>query len=186
MSICGVDIEVVPVYKKNGKLRVCIDFRDLNRATPMDGYPMPIANMLVDAAAGHKVISFMDGNAGYNQIFMAEEDIAKTAFRCPSTIGLFEWVVMTFGLKNAGASYQRAMNSIFYKLIGRIVEIYIDDVMIKSKGYKEHLADLRETLECTRKYGLKMNLNKCVFGVSAGQFLGFMSTIEESKLAKKV
>ena len=108
----------------------------------MDGYPMPMADMLVDAVAGHKVISFMDGNAGYNQIFMAEEDIAKTAFRCPNAIGLFEWVVMTFGLKNAGATYQRAMNYIFHKLIGRIVEIYIDDVMVKSKGCKEHLADL--------------------------------------------
>ena len=74
---------VVPVYKKNGKLRVCINLRDLNKSTPMDGYLMPIADMLVDAAAGHKVISFMDGNAGYNQIFMAEEDIAKTAFQVP-------------------------------------------------------------------------------------------------------
>ena len=83
-----------------GKLRVCVDFRDLNNATPMDGYPMPIANMLVDAAVVHKVISFMDGNVGYNQIFIAEEDITKIAFRCPSAIGLFEWVVMTFGLKN--------------------------------------------------------------------------------------
>jgi len=81
---------VVPVYKKNGKLWVCIDFRDLNKATPMDGYPMPIADMLVDAAAGHMVISFMDGNAGYNQIFMAEEDIHKIAFRCPGHLGLFE------------------------------------------------------------------------------------------------
>ena len=99
---------------------------------------------------------------------MAKEDIAKTAFRCPGAIGLFEWVVMTFGLKNAGATYQRAMNYIFHRLISRIVEIYIDDVMIKSKGYNEHLADLRETLECTRKYGLKMNPNKCAFGVSAG------------------
>ena len=134
------------MYKKNGKLRVCIDFRDLNKATPIDGYPMPIADMLVDATAGHKVISFMDGNAGYNQIFMTEEDIAKIAFRCPGAICLFEWVVMTFGLKNAGVTYQRAMNYIFHKLIGRIVEIYIDDVMIKSKEYKEHLADLRETL----------------------------------------
>ena len=79
----------------------------------MDGYLMPIVDMLVDASAGHKVISFMDGNVGYNQIFMAEEDIAKIAFRCPSIIGLFEWVVMTFGLKNAGATYQRAMNYIF-------------------------------------------------------------------------
>ena len=81
---------VVPVYKKNGKLRVCIDFRNLNKATPMDGYPMPVADLLVDAAAGHQVISFMDGNAGYNQIFMAEEDIPKTAFRCPGHVGLFE------------------------------------------------------------------------------------------------
>jgi hypothetical protein len=165
---------VVLVYRKNGKLRVCIDFRDLNKATPMDGYPMPVADMLVDAAAGHKVISFMDGNAGYNQIFMVEEDISKTTFRCPGFIGLFEWIVMTFSLKNAGATYQRAMNFIFHKLIGKIVEIYIDDVIVKSKGYKEHLADLRETLEYTRKHGLKMNPYKCAFGVSADQFLGFM------------
>ena len=66
---------------------------------------------------------------------------AKTTFRCPSAIGLFEWVVMTFGLKNAGATYQGVMNYIFHKLIGRIVEIYIDDVVVKSKGYKGHLAD---------------------------------------------
>jgi hypothetical protein len=110
---------IVPVYKKNGKMRVCIDFRYLNRATPMDGYPMRVADLLVDAAAGHKVISFMDGNAGYNQIFMAIEDISKTAFSCPGHIGLFEWIVMTFGLKNAGATYQRAMNYIFHELIGK-------------------------------------------------------------------
>ena len=140
----------------------------------MDGYPMPIADMLVDTAAGHKVISFMDGNARYNQIFMVEEDIHKTAFRCPGHLGLFEWVVMTFGLKNAGATYQRAMNYIFHELIGKIVEIYIDDVVVKSKGHQEHLADLRRALECTRRHGLKMNPNKCTFGVSAGQFLGFM------------
>ena len=73
---------------------------------------------------------------------MVKEDIAKIAFRCPGAIGLFEWVVMTFGLKNAGATYQWAMNYIFYQLSGRIVEIYIDDLMIKSKGYKEHLTDL--------------------------------------------
>ena len=72
--------------------------------TPMDGYPMPIADALVNAAAGHKVISFMDGNAGYNQIFMAFEDIAKAAFRCPGHVGLYKWVVMMFGLKNAGAT----------------------------------------------------------------------------------
>jgi hypothetical protein len=173
---------IVPVYKKNGKMRVCIDFRDLNRATPMDGYPMSVADLLVDvatdllvdAAAGHKVISFMDGNAGYNQIFMATEDISKIAFRCPGHIGLFEWIVMTFGLKNAGATYQRAKNYIFHELISKIVEIYIDDVVIKSLNNDSHLEDVKRTLECTRKHGLKMNPNKCAFGVSAGEFLGFL------------
>ena len=116
----------------------------------------------------------MDRNAGYNQIFMAEEDIHKTAFRCPGHVGLFEWIVMNFGLKNAGATYQMAMNYIFHEIISKIVEIYIDDVVVKSKRYQEHLADLRKALECTKRHGLKMNPNKCEFGVSAGQFLGFM------------
>jgi hypothetical protein len=120
---------IVPVRKKNGQLRVCIDFRNLNRATPKDEYPMPLSDMLVDAAAGHKMMCFLDGNAGYNQILMAEEDIHKTAFRCPGAIGLFEFVVMTFGLKNDGATYQRAMNYIFHDLIGKLVEVYIDDVV---------------------------------------------------------
>jgi hypothetical protein len=155
---------------------VCIDFRDLNKATPMDGYPMPVVNTLVNAAARHKISSFMDGNAGYNQIFMAKDDISKTAFRCPGHVGLYEWIVMTFGLKNASATYQRAMNYIFHELIGKIVEIYIDDVVVKSKSYKEHLANLRKTLECTRKHGLKMNPNKCAFGVLAGLFMGFFNT----------
>ena len=121
----------------------------------------------------------------YNKIFMAEEDIAKTTFRYPGAIGLFEWVVMTFGLKNAGATYQREMNYIFHKLIGRIVEIYIDDVMIKSKGYKEHLADLRETLECTRKHGLKMNPKSVILECQLDNSWVSWSTREESKLVKK-
>jgi hypothetical protein len=116
----------------------------------------------------------MDGNAGYNQIFMAIEDISKIAFRCPGHIGLFEWIVMTFGLKNAGATYQRAMNYIFHELIGKFVEIYIYDVVIKSLDHESHLNDVRKTLECTQKHGLKMNSNKCAFGVSTGEFLGFL------------
>jgi hypothetical protein len=105
---------------------------------------------------------------------MAIEDISKTAFRCPRHIGLFELIVMTFGLKNAGATYQRAMNYIFHELIGKIVEIYIDDVVINSLDHESHLNDVRKTLECNRKHGLKMNPNKCAFGVSAREFLGFL------------
>ena len=84
---------------------------------------MPIADMLINEASGHRVISFLDGNACYNQIFMAEEDISKTTFRCPGFVGLFEWVVMTFGLINAGATYQRDMNLIFHDLLGVILEV---------------------------------------------------------------
>jgi hypothetical protein len=93
---------------------------------------MPVAEMLINAAAGNKIPSFMDGNASYNQIFMALEDIHKTAFRVPGAVGLVENVVMTFGLKNAGATYQRAMNYIYHDLMGKLVEIYIDDVVVKS------------------------------------------------------
>jgi hypothetical protein len=98
---------IVPVEKKNtGKIRVCMDFCNLNKATPKDEYPMPVADVLINRAPGHKMISFLDGNAGYNQIFIVEEDVFKIAFRCSGFVGLFEWVVMTFGLRNAGATYQ--------------------------------------------------------------------------------
>jgi hypothetical protein len=135
---------------------------------------MPISDMLINNAFGHRVISFLDGNAGYNQIFMAKDDMSKTTFRCPGFIDLFEWVVMTFGLKNAGATYQRVMNLIFHDLLGIILEIYIDDVVVKSESKDNHLVDLRLALERLRRYGLKMNPLKCVFGVSASKFLGFI------------
>jgi hypothetical protein len=133
-----------------------MDFKDLNRATPKDEYLMPVAETLINAAAGNKILSFMDGNAGYNQIFMAPEDIHKTAFRVPGAVGLFEYVVMTFGLKNAGATYQRAMNYIYHDLISELVEIYIDDIVVKSTSIGGHLEDLRQVFERTRRFGLKM------------------------------
>jgi hypothetical protein len=89
-------------------------------------------------------------------------------------VGLFEYVVMTFGLKNAGATYQRTMNYIYHDLISKLVEIYIDDVVVKYTSIGGHLGDLCQVFERTRRFGLKMNLKKCAFGVSAGQFLGFL------------
>ncbi|XP_059668842.1 uncharacterized protein LOC132313924 [Cornus florida] len=165
---------IVPVVKKNGKLRVCVDFRNINLATPKDEYPMPVADQLVDSAAKNEILSFMDGHSRNNQIYIAKEDIAKTAFRCPGSIGTFEWVVMPFGLKNAGATYQRAMNAIFHDMIGHFLEVYIDDVVIKSSVKDQHLHNLKMAFERMRQHKLKMNPLKCAFGVSAGNFLGFL------------
>jgi hypothetical protein len=164
-----------PVEKKGtGKIHVCNYFHNLNRATPKDEYPMPIADMLVNDSSGHKVISFLDGNVRYNQIFMAEEDMHKTTFRCPSFVGLFEWVVMTFYLKNVGATYQMAMNLIFHDLLGIIAEVYIDDIVVKSAGLESHLVDLNLASERMQRFRLKMNHLKCAFGLLAGKFLAFV------------
>jgi hypothetical protein len=135
---------IVPVEQKNTrKIQICVDFRNLNQATPKDEYPMPIADLLINSATGNKMISFLDGNVGYNQIFMVKEDVSKTTFRCPGFVGLFMWVVMTFGLKNAGGTYQRAMNLIFHDLLKVLMEVYIDNAVVKSVGFKEHMTDLK-------------------------------------------
>lgn len=165
---------VVPVKKKNGTIRVCIDFRDLNLATPKDEYPMPVAEILVDSAVGFEYLSVLDGYSGYNQIFIAEEDIPKTAFRCPGALGCYEWIVMPFGLKNAGATYQRAMNSMVHDFIEDFMQVHIDDIVVKSSSEDRHLEHLRQSFERMRQYGLKMNPLKCAFGVCAGDFLGFV------------
>ncbi|KAM1051566.1 hypothetical protein ACFX10_033003 [Malus domestica] len=164
---------IVSVLKKNGAIRICIDFRNLNLVTPKDEYPMPISDLLIDAAAHHEILSFMDGHASYNQIFIAEADIHKIVFRCPGALDTYKWVVMPFNLKNVGATY-RSMNIIFHDLIGTIVKVYIDDVVIKSARRQTHLDDLHQEFLCMRRHSLKMNPAKCAFNVSAGNFLGFL------------
>jgi hypothetical protein len=104
---------------------------------------MPVVDLLVDSVLGNKVISFLDDKEGYNQIFMAKEDVSKTVFRYSGFIGLFEWVVMTFGLKNADATYQRAMNLIFHDLLRVLMEVYIDDMVVISVGFEEHITNLK-------------------------------------------
>jgi hypothetical protein len=104
---------------------------------------------------------------------MAEEDTSKTTFICPGFISLFEWVVMTFGLKNVVATYHRAMNLIFHEILGNTVEVYIDDIIVKSAEFSSHIADLCKAFDKICWYGLKMNPHKYAFGVSAGKFLGF-------------
>jgi hypothetical protein len=135
---------------------------------------MPNVDMLINSALGNRVISFIYENVGYNQIFMAVEDVSKTTFRCLDFVGLYEWVIMMFRLKNVGATYQRAMNLIFHDLLGLVLEVYIDDVVVKLANFESHLADLQLSFKRMRKYGLKINPLKCAFRVSAGRFLGFI------------
>ncbi|CAN6579132.1 unnamed protein product [Malus baccata var. baccata] len=136
---------IVPILKAITKaVRCCVDYRNINGATPKDEYPMPMADLSIDAVAKHKVLSFMDGNAGYNQIKMASEDIHKTAFRCPDHVGAYEYLVMSFGLKNASATYQMTMNAIFHDLISQSMEVYIDDIVVKSKTKKQHLTSINK------------------------------------------
>jgi hypothetical protein len=114
----------------------------------------------------------MDAFSGYNQIVIDEADQEKTSFIISR--GFFCYKVMPFGLKNAGATYQRLMNRMFHDQIGKNVEVYIDDMLVKSKEEDDHLKDLEETFNTLRKYQMKLNPSKCAFGVSSGKFLGFM------------
>ena len=165
---------VVLVKKPNGKWRMCVDYTDLNKACPRDAYPLPSIDRLIDGAAGHAVLSFLDAYSGYNLIPMAEEDKLKTAF-ITEEANLF-YKVMPFGLKNAGATYQRLMDRVFRPLLGRTVEVYVDDIIVKSPNPKQHSTDLAEVFKALRTYNIRLNPEKCTFGVDGGKFLGFMLT----------
>ena len=134
---------VVLVKKANEKWRMWMDFTDLNKACPKDSFPLLRIDQLVDSITGHKLLTFMDAFSGYNQIKMAEEDQEKTAFI--TSQGLYCYKVMPFKLKNAGATYQRLVNKMFNRQIGRNMEVYVDDILVKSKEELTHLDDFRET-----------------------------------------
>ena len=163
---------VVLVKKANGKWRMCVNFTDLNKACPKDSFPLPKTDQLVDSTAGHKLLTFMDAFSGYNKIKMAEEDQKKTTFIMSQ--GLYCYKVMPFGSKNARATYQRLVNKMFNKPIGKNMEVYVDDILVKGKEELAHLDDLRETFVTLKQYLMKLNLGKCVFSVASGKFLGFM------------
>ena len=162
------------VKKKSGKWRVCLDFTDLNKACPKDPFPMPKIDQLVDATVGHPRMSFLDAFQGYHQIPLALDDQEKTAFVTP--IENYHYKVMPFGLKNAGFTYQRMMTRMFESQLGKNIEIYMDDMVVKSKVVSEHLGDLGDILEVLRKYKLRLNTSKCSFGVGSGKFLGYKVT----------
>ncbi|WKA01361.1 hypothetical protein VitviT2T_019644 [Vitis vinifera] len=151
---------------------MCVDYTNLNNACPKDNFPLPRIDQIVDSTAGQGMLSFLDAFSGYHQIPMAPVDEEKTAFITPH--GLYCYKVMSFGLKNAGATYQRLMTKIFKPLVGRTVEVYVDDIVVKSKTRVEHALHLQEVFQLLRNYDMKLNPSKCAFGVSAGKFLGFV------------
>ena len=153
---------------------MCVDFTDLNRACPKDPFPVPRIDQLVDATVGHHRMSFLDTFQGYHQIPLATDDQEKTAFVTP--MGNYYYKVMSFGLKNARSTYQRMMTKMFEPQLGKNVEVYIDDMVVKSKLVSEHLADLTYIFEILRRHKLHLNASKCSFGVGSGKFLGYMVT----------
>ncbi|CAA0827122.1 Unknown protein, partial [Striga hermonthica] len=164
----------VMVSKSGGKWRMCIDFRDLNRASSKDIYPLPQIDQLVDSTAGCELLILMDASQGYHQIPLAKEDWKRVSFI--TSKGNYCYVVMPFRLKNTGESYQRLVDQIFRDQLGRNMEVYVDDMLVKSKVEADHVGDLRETFQTLRRYGMKLNPAKCSFGVEAGKFLGYMVT----------
>ena len=165
---------VVLVKKANGKLRMCVDYTDLNKAYHRDAYPLPNIDRLVDGATSNKVLSFLDAYSGYNQISMAATDMNKTTFITDDANYFYK--VMPFGLKNAGATYQILMDKVFSHLMGKCFEVYVNDMVIKSPSHLQHAQDLSTVFSTLQQYNLKLNLEKCVFGVDRDKFLGFMLT----------
>ena len=149
-----------------------MDFIDLNKACPKDSYSLPRIDQLVDSMASHRLLSFINAFSGYNQIRRDEADQEKTSF--VTSQGLFCYKAIPFGLKNAGATYQRLVNHMFRPHSGRNVEVYVDDMLVKSQDEEIHLDDLQETFDTLRQYNMKLNPSKCAFGVLSGKFLGFM------------
>src|SRR3954452_21623000 len=162
----------VLVQKKNGTWRLCIDYTNLNAACPKDEFVLPRIDQIIDSTAGSESLCYLDAYSGYNQIKMAVEDEEKMAFITP--FGAFCYTAMTFGLKNAGATYQRCMQECLASQIGRTIHVYIDDVVVKSARQGDLLADLEETFANLRKYKIKLNPGKCTFSVPAGQLLGYV------------
>ncbi|KAI5327825.1 hypothetical protein L3X38_027221 [Prunus dulcis] len=163
---------VVMVRKPIKGWRMCVDYTNLNRACPKDSFPLPRIDQLVDGTAGHALLSFMDAYSGYNQIFMHPEDQAHTSFITDR--GLYCYKVMPFGLKNAGATYQRLVNHLFAPLIGNTMEVYVDDMLVKSRTADQHIPNLSAMFTILKQYKMRLNPTKCAFGVASGKFLGFM------------
>jgi hypothetical protein len=151
---------------------MCIDYTDLNKHCPKDPFPLPRIDQVVDSTAGSVLLCFLDCYSGYHQIALHPDDEDKTTFIMPH--GIYCYKVMTFGLKNTRATYQKAIQKCLKSQIGKNVEAYVDDVVVNTTEEDQLIADLSETFANLREFQWKLNPTKCVFGVPSGLLLGFM------------
>jgi hypothetical protein len=160
------------VEKPDGSWHMCINYTSLNKACPKDEYHMPHICQIVHSTASCELLSFFDAYSGYRQINLAIDDEEKTSFI--TSFGIFCYTKITFGLKNRGATYQKCVHTVLESQIGRNVEAYIDDIVVKSEKRGDLLNNLKETYDNLRKFKMMLNPKKCVFGVSLGKLLGYM------------
>jgi hypothetical protein len=162
----------VLVKKKNGKWQMCVDYTSLNKACPKVPFPLPRIDQIVDSTAECEHLCFLDAYSGYHQIKMKESDQFVTLFI--TSFGIYCYVTMSFGLRNVGATYQRCMQHVFGDRIRRTVEAYVDDIVVKTRKADDLVDDLRIVFDCLRANGVKLNPEKCVFGVPRGMLLGYI------------
>jgi len=162
----------VLVKKKNGKMRMCVYYTSLNKACPKVPFPLPRIDQIVDSTMGCVTLYFLDAYFGYHQIKMKESDQLAMSFITP--FGMYCYVTMSFGLRNAGATYQRCMLHVFGKHIGSTVEAYVENIIVKSKKRGDLIQDLEIAFSCLRANKIKLNPEKCVFGIPRGMLLRYI------------
>jgi hypothetical protein len=167
---------LVPVRKKSGEIRLCVDFRNLNRSSKKDNYPLPKMEHILQRVIGTSRISMINGFSGYNQISVMPEDREKTTFTTPW--GTFMYAKMPFGLMNAGETFQRAMDIAFIGEKDQFVVIYLDDITVFSRSDEEHRCHLRKVFSKCRRFGLSLNPKKSLFAMQEGKLLGHILSAE--------
>jgi len=174
---------VLFVKKKDGTLRLCIDYRELNKITIKNKYPLPRIDDLLDQLQGAGVFSKIDVRSGYHQLRIKPEDIPKTAFR--TRYGHYEFTVMPFGLINAPTAFMDLMNRVFRPYLDKFVVVFIDDILIYSKNEEEHAQHLCIVLQTLREHQLYAKLKKCEFWLEEVVFLGHVVSQEGTKVDKR-
>jgi hypothetical protein len=162
----------VLVEKPDRSWRMCIDYTSLNKAYPKDEYPLPHIYQIIDSTVLYELLSFLDAYSGYHQISLTVDDGEKTAFITP--FGIFCYTKMEFKLKNGRATYQKCVHTVLEGQIGRNVEAYINDIVVKSEKRENLLDALKETFDNLCKFKMMLNPKKCVFGVPSGKLPGYM------------